>query len=177
MTKAMIESSAPAAPTWDLSELYADPDDPRLDADLAAVLALAEAFEAEYKGRLARLDEAALAEAFGRYEAILVRAQPPSTYARLVHSADTSNPRHGALVARVQERTVRVHTHLLFVDLELAAFGADRLQAIARDPRFARVRHYIQKASAGETPPAERAGGAHSQREGGQRFRGIHALA
>jgi oligoendopeptidase F len=141
----MTDQSALTLPSWDLSELYASPDDPRLDADLAEILSLAAAFEADYKGRLAELDDAALAEAFGRYEALLSRAQPPGTYAHLVHAADTANPRHGALMVRIQERATQVQNHLLFVELELAAFTAERLSAIAASPLFARVRHYVEK--------------------------------
>jgi oligoendopeptidase F len=141
----MTNQDAPTLPSWDLSELYASPDDPRLDADLAEILTLAEAFEADYKGRLAQLDDAALAQAFGRYEAILTRAQPPGTFAHLVHAADTANPRHGALMVRIQERATQVQNHLLFLELELAALDADRLSAIAASPRFERVRHYVEK--------------------------------
>src|SRR5205807_4797491 len=108
----MIDPDAPALPSWDLSELYESPADLRLEADLAEILALAEAFEADYKGRLAHLDDAALAQAFDRYEAILTRAQPPGTYAHLVHAADTANPRHGALMVRIQERATQVQNHL-----------------------------------------------------------------
>src|SRR5436189_278554 len=137
---AMIDQDAPTLPSWDLSELYASPADPRLEADLAEILALAEAFEADYKGRLAQLDDTALAQAFERYEAILTRAQPPGTYAHLVHAADTANPQHGALMVRIQERATQVQNRLLFLELELAALPADRLSAIAANPLFARVR-------------------------------------
>src|SRR5688572_3596027 len=132
-------------PSWDLSELYESPDDPRLDAGLAEVLALAEAFEADYKGRLAALGDDDLAEAFRRYEALLHRAQPPGTYASLVHAADAANPRHGALVAKVQEHGTQVSNHLLFFELELAKLDADRLAQIAASPQFTRVQHYVEK--------------------------------
>src|SRR5687767_12512011 len=141
----MPQESVPALPSWDLSELYRDIDDPKLDADLADVLALAREFEADYKGRLALLDDETLAEAFRRFEALVARARPPGTYASLVHAADAADPRHGALIAKVQERGTQIQNHLLFVDLELAALDAARLEAIAASPLFARVRHYVEK--------------------------------
>src|SRR5690349_15459839 len=113
----MAHEATATLPSWDLSELYAGLDDPKLDADLAEVLALAGAFEADYKGRHPTLTDAALAEAFGRYEALLARSGPPGTYAHLVHAADTGNPRHGALVAKVQEHGTQVQNHLLFFEL------------------------------------------------------------
>src|SRR3954471_20849214 len=142
---AMTDQHAPTLPSWDLSELYAGLDDPRLDADLAEILSLAEAFEAAYKGRLAQLDDAALAEPPGRYGPTLPRAHPPAPYAHLAHAADTANPRHGALMVRIQERATQVQNHLLFVELERAAFTAERLSAIAASPLFARLRHYVEK--------------------------------
>ena len=93
---------------WDLTELYSSTTDPAIEATLKAGMEDAQAFEADYKGRLAHLDDAALAQAFARYEAILTRAQPPGTYAHLVHAADTANPRHGALMVRIQERATQV---------------------------------------------------------------------
>jgi oligoendopeptidase F len=141
----MEQEPSATLPSWDLSELYASIDDPQLDADLAELLALAQTFAADYKSRLASLDDAALAEAFRRYEALLTRLQRPATYAHLVHAADAANPRHGALVAKVRERTTQVRNHLLFFELELAALEADRLAAIAAHPLFARVRHYLER--------------------------------
>ncbi|MBX5489888.1 MAG: M3 family oligoendopeptidase [Chloroflexi bacterium] len=146
VTTPVAEPGAPRElPSWDLSELYAGIDDPRLDADLDAVLALARAFETDYKGRLASLDDAALAEAFQRYETILTRATPPATYAHLVHAADAANPRHGALVAKVLERGTQIQNHLLFFELELAQLDAERLRAAVASEGLRRVRHYIEK--------------------------------
>src|SRR5918997_1531936 len=120
----MVQQTSAPLPSWDLSELYAGLDDPQIDADLAEVLALAQAFETDFKGRLATMDDAALAEAFERYEALLTKSGPPGTYAHLVHAADAANPRHGALVAKVQEQGTQVQNHLLFFELELAKLDA-----------------------------------------------------
>src|SRR4051794_8493456 len=142
----MMAQATPAAlPSWDLSELYAGLEDPKLDADLTEVRGLAEAFEADYKGRLGTMDDAGLIEAFARYEALLARSGPPGTYAHLVHAADAANPRHGALVAKVQEHGTQVQNHLLFFELELAKLDAARLEQIAANPALARVRHYVEK--------------------------------
>ena len=45
---------------WDLSHLYASPDDPALEADLDGMLEDARRFAADYRGRVAALDAAAL---------------------------------------------------------------------------------------------------------------------
>ena len=53
-------TNAAAPPEWDLRDLYASPEAPEVEADLARALNHATALEAEAKGRLAALDGAAL---------------------------------------------------------------------------------------------------------------------
>src|SRR5262247_780770 len=55
---------------WDLSDLYAGADDPRIEADLAAALAQAESFAARWRGRLADAKPTDLAAAVDELERI-----------------------------------------------------------------------------------------------------------
>src|SRR5262245_16285507 len=62
-------------PEWNLADLYAGLDDPRIKRDLDRGAAESLAFERDYKGKLAALADApeagaALAEAIKRYEAV-----------------------------------------------------------------------------------------------------------
>ena len=68
-----------ALPVWDLSDLYAGPDDPRLAADLDRAEADAKAFETRLAGRLAGLSwyEAAVRANAGA--AIKVTRRGPNT--------------------------------------------------------------------------------------------------
>ncbi len=108
-----------AEPDWDLSPLYQAPDDPRLEADLAAALAEAEAIAAAYREKVATLGAAALAEALVRLERFLVATYRPSLYAQLAFSTTTDDPKLQALVARVRERTTDVMNRTTFFDVEL----------------------------------------------------------
>ena len=54
-------------PDWDLADLYASPDDPKIAADSTAVAEGAKAFAARYQGKLAGLSGAELAAAVGEY--------------------------------------------------------------------------------------------------------------
>ena len=55
---------------WDLSDLYAGPDDARIDADLDRALGDARAFEARHRAKVADLSAAQLAEALDALEAL-----------------------------------------------------------------------------------------------------------
>ena len=53
-------------PAWDLSDLYAAPDAPEIQADLERAAAAAAALADDFKGRLPELDGGALAEMIAR---------------------------------------------------------------------------------------------------------------
>ena len=51
------------APEWDLSDLYAGAEDPKIDADLAKAAEEAGVFESQLKGQVKHLNEAAMVAA------------------------------------------------------------------------------------------------------------------
>jgi oligoendopeptidase F len=129
---------------WDLSDLYSDPDDPALEADLERTLEAARDFAARYRGRLASLDAAELASAVDAFEALQEPLARAGAYAQLLFAADTSVPRHGALLQRVQERGTEIRNELLFFELEWVALEAERADALLADAPLARRRHFLQ---------------------------------
>ena len=106
-------------PVWDLSDLYARPDDPKLAADLDQAEADGKALAARYSGRLAGLSGDALAEAIGaleRIEEVLGRAM---SYGQLIFAGDATDPANGRFYQTLQERVTVISSHLLFFTLEL----------------------------------------------------------
>jgi oligoendopeptidase F len=129
---------------WDLSDLYSDPDDPTLEADLERALEAARAFAARYRGGLASLDAGELAGAVDAFEVLQEPLARAGAYAQLLFAADTSAPRHGALLQRVQERSTEIRNELLFFELEWVALEGERADALLADPALARRRHFLQ---------------------------------
>jgi oligoendopeptidase F len=137
-------SAGPAAGvTWDLSDLYAGADDPRLEADLSGSLDRALAFAARTRGQVGTLDAAALATAVDELEALQEPAHRAAAYAQLLFAADTTAPGHGALLQRVQERGSEIHNTLVFFELEWVALDETRAAALLADPALARRRHLL----------------------------------
>jgi oligoendopeptidase F len=132
-----------AGVAWDLSDLYAGPDDPRLEADLAAAIAAAGAFAERHRGRVAALDAAALAAAIDELERLQEPATRAAVYASLLFAGDTTAPRHGALLQRVQERGTEVRNALVFFELEWVAVAEAHAEALLADPRLAARRHLL----------------------------------
>ena len=106
-------------PSWDLTDLYAAPTDPRVEADLKHVQEGADKFAAAYQGRLEGLSGAELAKAISEYEALQEIPGRIMSYAVLLFSADSSIPAHGQFYQTMSERVTALGTRTLFFTLEL----------------------------------------------------------
>lgn len=130
--------------TWDLTDLYTGMADPRLDADLDACDAEAEALDAAYRGRIAGLTPAELAGLLTRFEALQETAGRVGTFASLNWTQNTEDPARGALLQRATERGSRLGQKLVFMELELAAAPDEAAAAWLADPALARWRHWLE---------------------------------
>ncbi len=128
---------------WDLSDLYAGPDDPRIEADLAQAQAAAQRFAERHRGGVGKLSADALALALSELEALSELAARPASYAQLLFSADTAVPRHGALMQRVQERASEIRNTLVFFELEWVGLDDAAAGALLAAPALAARRHFL----------------------------------
>jgi oligoendopeptidase F len=130
--------------TWDLTELYNGFADPRIASDLAEALQLAQGFATTYRGAINNtLTSRLLAEAMTELESLLDLAYRPACFAQLIHAADTSNPKAGALLQMVQEKSTAISTHLIFFDLDWADLDESVAAKLLADPALARYRHHL----------------------------------
>ncbi|GIW45880.1 MAG: oligoendopeptidase F [Candidatus Binatia bacterium] len=129
---------------WDLRDLYADPNDPRIEEDIRHARARAEEFRRRYQGRVADLEGADLRAAIAEMEAILELVGRWTSYADLLHAAQVDVPRHGALLAHTQEQASAVRQLLLFFELEWLALADETVQRRLADPVVAPYRHFLE---------------------------------
>ncbi len=125
---------------WDLEPLLDGND---VDGLLAEADTLAGAVEA-VRGRVADLDAGELARVMSDLAALHEQLGRAGNYAHLHLATDTADPAHGALVARVQERSTAIGTRLIFFDLEWAAVPEDRAEELLADPRLASCAHHLR---------------------------------
>ena len=140
-----VSEAAPAAPAWDLSDLFTGRDDPLIDATLERSSKAAGELAEHGKGQFATLggDElATVIEGYDRLEEDLGRVM---SFASLLHAAHRDDPEVGRFYAGVQERVNGIGTVVLFVTLELNTLGDEQLEnAMARSERLARYRPWIE---------------------------------
>jgi oligoendopeptidase F len=136
-------------PEWKLDDLYSGMDAPEVRRDLDRADNYSVVFEDEFKGKLASMASAPdasarLTEAVKRYEMIDDLLGRLISYASLVYSGDTSDPKRTKFFGDVQERITTASSHLLFFTLELNRIDEAVLQAAMQSEPLARYRPWLE---------------------------------
>lgn len=127
---------------WDLQELYAGPDDPKLEHDAKEATRLAAAFRERYRGTVATVDAQQLAAILIDYEEILKLVRRPGQFASLRFAVATADEAAQAELGRTQQLESEVNQELAFFHVELKEAP---LAALLSDPRLAPWRHYLEQ--------------------------------
>ncbi len=135
-------------PEWNLADLYPSMDGPELASDIARAISEAAAFETRWKGRLseeaARPAAGGLGRALAEYEKLEELMGRIVSYAGLVYSGDTSDPRRAKLYGDIQEKMTDASAHTLFFTLELNKVEDGLITAaLDADPAFGHYRPWV----------------------------------
>ena len=130
-------------PEWNLDDLYAGPDTVEFKADLATSVGLAEKFSAQYKGKLAGLDGAALASALQDYEKLSDLIGRIGSYAQLYYVGDTTDSARSKFYGDVSSKITDVSSGLLFFELEMNLIDDAVLEKAMQVPALAHYRPWI----------------------------------
>ena len=130
-------------PTWDLSDLYANPDDPQLSKDLAQLTQNAKAFQTKYEGKVADLSGAELGSAIAAYEAMGEVSGKIATYAFLHFAGQVTDAERGRFRQSINEQLTLISQHTLFFTLEMQALDVADLDAKMADPAAAAYAPWI----------------------------------
>ncbi len=128
--------------TWNLADLYSTVQG--ADRDLEKAEQQATGFASTYRGRIAELEAAALAEAVNQFEALQDLLGRVEAFAYLQWSADTGKPEHGAFLQKVREASSRLIQSLLFFELEWMQVPEERTKSLLAAPDLSHYRHYLE---------------------------------
>jgi oligoendopeptidase F len=138
-----------AAPPIDLSDYYAGPADPAIDADMRAIRAATENFAAKYRGQVAALTPDELAEAYELSDRISLLDDKLGSYSAFLSSMDTANDDFKALEAKVTEFGTEMSNLTVFFGLELAEIDSEKLERdFTLSPALARYAPVIRRSLA-----------------------------
>lgn len=127
---------------WNLADLY--PSEEALRQDLAQASDDAEAFSVAWRGKIAGLAPAAMAEALAQLESIQDRAGKAYAYAFLQWATNTGDERRGALLQHVREAYTHAMQQLIFFGLEWCQADDDQAARLLASGELAGYRHYLE---------------------------------
>lgn len=141
---AALSAEAPAI-RWDLSALFTDKNDPKIDAGWREVSKKADAFAERYRGKVKSMALSApeLAGALRELESISILGVKPVVYANLLFAADASDPANGAFLQKQMEEGTAVRVKLMFFELEIQEADGAYIDRLLNDETLSEYRHYI----------------------------------
>ncbi len=131
---------------WDLSDLYKSIDDPNIDKDINDILSRAEEFEEKYRGKINsdKISSILLLRALEELEKISEGTGKLLSFAHLVFASDTSNPKNGALLQSIQEKTTEIRKHLIFFELEWLALPESKANRLISSDILKKYHHFLK---------------------------------
>lgn len=139
---------AEVLPEWDLSALYASPDDPSIERDIQVAGDAAVNLADRAKGKLAAILRApggasAFAALIADYEKLQDLLGRVMSYAGLLYSGDTTDPQRMKFYGDVQEKVTAISSGLLFFELEINRIDDGLIEAGFADPALAHYRPWL----------------------------------
>jgi oligoendopeptidase F len=132
------------AASWNLEPLVEGGGPEAVEAMLGEARERAGAFAERYRGRVAELDVAELADAMHELGEIHDLGGRAGSYAVLSYSLDTADPPRGALLQKARELGAAIETQLLFFDLEWNKAPDERADELLAAPELAFAAHHLR---------------------------------
>jgi oligoendopeptidase F len=142
-----VNTNATLPPEWDLSDLYAlGENDPGLSGDMELGVSLAKDFAGRYRGFWSKpgLTGEQVAAVFQEYQQLQEKIDRPLIFAMLYHSALTTDPGRGKLLAKSRESHSKASQELLFFELEWIQLEEERAGQIVGFPETAPFVHWLE---------------------------------
>jgi oligoendopeptidase F len=133
---------------WDLKDLFAGYDDPRIEQVLSESVQRARAFAENTRGTVAvegGPPPERLLAALRALEDLEANLRRVGVYADLLYATDTGRAEYRALKERVELQATEVGNTVLFFDLEWMALPDETAERLMAEPALAGYRHYLHR--------------------------------
>ena len=116
--------------TWDLTELFQNINDPKINQAIAETTAAASAFEKTYRGKITQLTPEDLLHCLIDVESFEAKFSDLTLYSSLFFAADMTQPQAQSLNDKVDKLSANISKQLAFYSLELGVLIKSKPQII-----------------------------------------------
>ena len=107
-------------PTWDLSEIYEDIDDPNIELDIKTIKDMSEDFSIQWKGKIKDLNASEFLNCIETYQNISEKIYKIGTHSNLIFATNMEDPEISRYNASVSDKLTEISSLLVFFTLELS---------------------------------------------------------
>ena len=131
---------------WDLSFLYASPEDAKIKTDVSSVNNLVTKIKDQYKGKIktGELTASQIKDLFLDLEQLEELRVVLSSFPRLNIAANANDTRNMKLLDEMQSLSIQTKNEVLFVDLELNSLPEEKFQEYFQSSELQNYQHYLQ---------------------------------
>ena len=130
--------------TWDLTELFSNIADPKIDQAIAEATETANVFEKTYRGKIASLSAEGLLMCLRDIEAFELKFSDLTLFSSLSFAMDMTQPKAQALNDKVDKLSANISKQLAFYSLELGALIKNKPQII-NEPTLSNYKHSFER--------------------------------
>ncbi len=141
---ALLEDPELLETAWNLEDLVDGEGEAGVHRRLDLAHERAQAFAGRYAGHVAELDADGLRAAMEELVEIHDLVSRAGHYASLAFAVDTADPKNGALLQAVEEKSTGLQTTLLFFDLEWAAVPDEQADELLAADGLDFARHHLR---------------------------------
>jgi len=133
--------------TWDLSDLYSGLKDKKIERDIKDLFQKSEAFEKKYRGKInsPKITPKFLLSAVKDLEEISEKIGKLLSFAYLVFAGNTGNPKNGAFLQMIQEKSTEARKHLMFFELEWIKLSNKKVDSLLGNKTLSPYKHFLEQ--------------------------------
>ncbi|MFB3147933.1 MAG: M3 family oligoendopeptidase, partial [Thermodesulfobacteriota bacterium] len=141
------EKSGAEGITWDLSDLYSNLKDKKIQRDIKDLFQKSEAFEKKYRGKInsPKLTPKFLLNSIEDLEYISEKIGKLLSFAYLVFAGNTRNPENGAFLQMIQEKSTEARKHLMFFELEWIKLSNKKVDSLLNNKILFQYKHFLEQ--------------------------------
>ena len=132
---------------WDLSDLYASSEDPKLSQDFKMLEEKSLDFENQYKPLFEKLTPSSglpLFELLEDYKQIISAMSRIGSFAHLYFASKTNDASRGAFLQKIQTLLTDLHSHMLFFEVCWNRLDEKTVNRLISDPRLKNDLHFLK---------------------------------
>ncbi|MFZ7136906.1 MAG: M3 family oligoendopeptidase [archaeon] len=130
--------------SWNLSELFSSPDDPKINQTITKATQLANNFEKNYKGKISRMSPDQLLGCLKDMEEFQIKLSNIGLYSSLCFAANMTMPQNQTLYDNVSKLDACLEKQLAFFGIELANLLKNNPEIIT-EPVLQNYKHMLER--------------------------------